>query len=689
MSLQLAVPVAAAAGLVLGAAAAAAGCTLRGRRLGQNRSRSQSTAFASWLESVTRLLRDGADRPWGPGVLTDHVRTLYPDHALVDPSEATRRAAEAVHEIVGALEAAQVYRRVVETGADVVVRLDALGNVLYASAGLTRTLGWPVEALRGRRFVGWVHAADLDAFTGVARSTPTQTPQAEQWQRARVRSREGDWHVLEWAACAGEVAGAGGTGDVVLVGRDLTRRLAIEAELVRQATQDELTGLPNRKAILSMTSAATTETAVSRAVVMVDLDRFKQINESLGHATGDELLAQVGPRLQRSLRPHDVIARLGGDDFAVVLPDAGIPEARLVAERLAQALEAPFLVAELELHVEASFGIAVSGGAGSAEPDSLAEPGGLTEDLMRQAEIALHRAKDTGSVIAVYDPETDGGQTRSRLALSAQLRNGIADGELIVYYQPVVDVLDGVLESVEALVRWQHPERGLVPPGEFLPLAEQSGLIVPMSKVVLRAAIAQAAQWAQGGRSLQVAVNMSPRWLQHGDVPDIVATTLEEFGVDPSRLRLEITESVVLVDPVGTLRTLNRLRDMGIGLALDDFGTGYSSMTHLRELPVDQLKVDKAFVQAMVTSPQDAVIVRAAVELAHNLGMDVIAEGIEDADTLAEVVASGCARAQGFYFARPMPASDLTAWADERFPLSGASVPAQGGPVEVLRTMLS
>ena len=661
-----------AAGLIVGAAVVALMLRSRDRRVARLRSRDDLSAVAGWLEDVTGVLRDTGDRPWSAGVLAQEVRDLYRRHEVPDQADTTAlRAVVAVNEIVDALEAAQVYRRVVEAGGDVVVRLDDLGRVVYASSGLTRALGWPVEALLGRPVAGIVHAGDIDTFAAVTAGSASR--------RVRVRASSGAWHVVEWTAAVpddGDPTAGGPRRDVVLVGHDVTSSLAVEERLLNQALRDELTGLPNRKAILALADQTLPGATEDRplSVIMVDLDRFKEINDSLGHATGDELLAQVGPRLRESLRPSDIIARLGGDDFAVLLPEADVEQARRVCERLAEALEAPFFVADLELHVEASFGIAVSHGGPGLERSVEA-----TEDLMREADIAMYRAKDNGIGIAVFDPHLDSGQTRSRLALSSQLRRGIGEGQLVVHYQPVVDVLDGVLESVEALVRWQHPHRGLVPPGEFLPIAEQSGLIIPMSKVVLDSAVAQVARWAREGLALQVAVNMSPRWLQHADVPDIVARTLEEHGVAPSQLRLEITESVVLVDPEGALATLNRLRDMGIGLSLDDFGTGYSSMTHLRHLPVDQLKVDKAFVQAMTTSPQDAVIVRAAVELGHNLGLDVIAEGIEDADTLAEVVASGCSRAQGYYFARPMPASELTTWAKERFPAQRMSAGASPG----------
>jgi diguanylate cyclase (GGDEF)-like protein len=492
------------------------------------------------------------------------------------------------------------------------------------------------------------------------------------------------------AAAAAAVGGfshgpvAAGTGGVVgmiagVAGNVLAHRLTSAAApgsaqretagpLPRETARDLLTGLPNRSALLQLAGRAVLVARPSRplSVLIIDLDRFKDVNDSLGHAIGDQLLAQVGPRLRAALLPDDTIARLGGDEFAVLLPTAGQDGARGVAERLAEALDEPFGVDGLDLYVEASIGIAVSHRDGRSETESI-------EGLLREADIAMYRAKREGTGIETFEPDHDDArQSRSRLELSTELRRAIAEEQLVLHYQPLVDVVEGQLAGVEALVRWQHPQRGMISPGEFLPLAEATGLIIPLSKLVLAAAVRQAAEWDRAGHPVQVAVNLSPRWLQHTDVPRMVAALLVEHELPPQLLRLEITESVVLVHPEHALGMLTQLRDMGIGLSLDDFGTGYSSMTHLRALPVDELKVDRAFVDSMTTSPRDAVIVRAAVELGHNLGLEVVAEGIENAETLAEVVAAGCSLAQGYYFSPALPPEKLIAWATERFPGFGA-----------------
>jgi diguanylate cyclase (GGDEF)-like protein/PAS domain S-box-containing protein len=616
------------------------------------------------LEAVADVVRagtSGAGSGWAPG----RLRSL----ALpVTAGDEVGRTTAAVNALIEALETEHAFRAIVDATGDLVVVLNEATRISFASESVTTCLGWTGAELVGRPLASFVHASDLVSFLRLmdgAWSGP-QPPSAPERPRIRVRARDDEWRVVEWALTGREDADL---GDIVLIGRDVTERLRMESELLHQATHDLLTGLPNRKALLALAAVAVHEATPERpaAVLMIDLDRFKEVNDSLGHAVGDRLLAQVGPRLRAILRPGDVLARLGGDEFAVLLPGAGQQVARRVADRLAGQLDPPFVVDDMDLHVDASIGIAVSHADGRSDADEPVRP--TVEGLLREADVAMYRAKESGQGIALFDPERDGGQSRSRLELSAELRRAIADGQLVLHYQPVVDVLEGRLAGVEALVRWQHPQRGLLYPGDFLDLAEQTGLVVPLSRVVLETAIAQAAAWARRGRPLAVAVNLSPRWLQLADVPDVVTQLLAEHRVPPELLRLEITESVVLTATGETLPMLHRLREMGVGLSLDDFGTGYSSMTHLRRLPVDEMKVDRQFVHAMTSNTQDAVIVRAAVELGRNLGMRVVAEGIEDADTLAEVVASGCALAQGYYFSRALPAEELFSFAEKRFPL--------------------
>ena len=645
------------------------------------------TALADWVESICQSVHQGR-REWPVGAIRvmslERLRRgeATVSDGILDPERV--RLAAGITQLVDALEVEHAFRSVVDASGDVVVVVDDAGTVTFAARSLTRVLSWPVSAVHGRPLAALVHGDDIPLLRqligngpGYARRrsdtdgapSPLQPPVGDRAPRLRVCGADGSWRVLEWVAARAE---GGELGALVLSGRDVTDRVEFEQALQHQASHDALTGLPNRTAFNDLTAAAVREATAElpACVVMIDLDRFKEVNDSLGHLVGDQLLGQVGPRLRAMLRPHDTVARLGGDEFAVLLPSTTQQEGMAIAERLSDNLDDVFVVADMELHVGASFGLAVSHRGERSEPASV-------ELLMREADIAMYRAKSGGTGIAAFDAERDGGRSRERLEMTSELRRALGENQIVVHYQPVVDVVEGELVGVEALVRWQHPERGLLPPGAFLDIAESSGLIVPMSKVVLATAVAQIAAWSAQGARVQVAVNLAPRWLQHSDVADTVALELARHGVPASLLRLEITENMVLDSSGVTLPALERLRDMGIGLSLDDFGTGYSSMTHLRNLPVDELKVDRGFVNAMTTSPQDAVIVRAAVELGHNLGMNVVAEGIEDAETLAEVVASGCGRAQGYYFSKPLPADELEVWADEKFPTWRAVKPVR------------
>jgi diguanylate cyclase len=430
------------------------------------------------------------------------------------------------------------------------------------------------------------------------------------------------------------------------------------ADNAHQALHDALTGLPNRTLLRDRTDQAIRQAdreLIPAALLLLDLERFKEVNDTLGHHYGDQLLVQVGQRLQAALREVDTVARLGGDEFAVLLPRIETAEGAVaVARKLQAALAQPFLLEGLTLDVEASIGLAIYPEHGS-DPD----------ELLQHADIAMYVAKDTHAGFVLFDPAQDQHSPR-RLALLGELRRAIEGRQLILHYQPKVDAHTGQMLGVEALVRWQHPTHGLIPPNDFIPLAERTGLIGPLTHYVLDAALRQCRDWRQAGHELAVAVNVSARRLLDLEFPDEVAGLLARWEVPARLLVVEITESTIMADPTRALEILGRLNAMGVQLSIDDFGTGYSSMAYLKSLPVHELKVDRSFVTHMTSDNRDAVIVRSTLDLGRNLGLRVVAEGVEDQTTLQELDVLGCDAIQGYYVSRPVPPDDLISWLERQ-----------------------
>jgi diguanylate cyclase (GGDEF)-like protein len=425
----------------------------------------------------------------------------------------------------------------------------------------------------------------------------------------------------------------------------------------QMATTDALTGLPNRALLrdrVNVAVAASRRSGAHVSLMLLDLDRFKEINDTLGHRCGDQLLQQVGPRLRAHLRDSDTIARLGGDEFVVLIPDLpSTAQAVLTAEKLTAALTEPFVIDGVTVDVGASIGVAVT-----------PEHGDDFDELMQHADVAMYVAKEGGLGVVVYSGELDR-HSPSRLSLLGEMRRAIEDPEqLIVYYQPKADLTTGRVTGVEALVRWKHPQLGMLPPMEFIPLAERTGLIRPLTFAVLREALRQNREWLEQGLVLPVAVNVSARCLLDPTFPDRVANMLAESGVPASQLELELTESTIMTDPDRALQILRALAAQGLQLAIDDFGTGYSSMAYLKDLPVTQLKIDRTFVTGMAEDSQDDAIVRSSLELARNLNLTVVAEGVETPEVWDRLNSLGCATAQGYFLSKPMPAGDLPAWLD-------------------------
>ncbi|HEY8719053.1 putative bifunctional diguanylate cyclase/phosphodiesterase [Pengzhenrongella sp.] len=453
------------------------------------------------------------------------------------------------------------------------------------------------------------------------------------------------------------------------------RQLNVErARTLHDSRHDTLTGLPNRTLLAErLTHELRSDAPVGSrtGLLLIDLDRFKEINDTFGHHYGDELLTQVGTRLAAEVCDGDLVARLGGDEFAVLLTDVGsVHEASRIAGTLRTALETTFHVEGVDLDVEASVGVVLSG-----------EHGDDATTLLQRADIAMYVAKAQNLGVFAYDPAIDE-HSPAKVALLGDLRRALDHGDLVLHYQPKVDIITGGLVGAEALVRWKHPERGLVFPDEFIPLAEHTGLIGPLTAQVLAAALSQIRTWSDAGTPLTVSVNLSARNLLDEALPGLVASLLDAHGVAPGLLELEVTETAIMTEPVRALRLLDQLTRLGIRISIDDFGAGYTSLGQLKTMPVSELKIDRSFVMTMTEDPSNALIVRSIVDLGHNLGLTLVAEGVETAGALDALAAFGCDVAQGYLFSRPLPVAAFDAWrADRRPPATAGRLPVQRAAV--------
>jgi diguanylate cyclase len=445
------------------------------------------------------------------------------------------------------------------------------------------------------------------------------------------------------------------------------RELAQLAVTRRQALTDDLTGLANRRALLRRVEELYAE-GTPVALALLDVDKFKEVNDALGHAAGDDLLRMVARRLEPALRSGDLLGRLGGDEFAVVAPlEPHLPagEAALgLGARLHDRLADPFPVEAMFVHASASIGVTTTADDDAARPSH----------LLRRADVAMYDAKRSGTGVALYDDDRHA-DSSGHLALVEELRRAIADGQLVLHHQPQVDIATGRVSGVEALVRWAHPVRGLLPPADFLPLAEVHGLMGALSGAVLEQSVAQVADWQRRGLDLRISVNLSASNLLDTSLPARVAALLDAHGVRPSALVLEVTESVLLSDPDRSLAVVGALARLGVTVSIDDFGTGYSSLTYLRELPVAELKLDRSFTADLLTNARTEAIVASTIDLAHRLGLHVVAEGVEDEPTLRHLQSLDCDVSQGYLHSRPLPADALTAW----LATHGAAVPVGSG----------
>jgi diguanylate cyclase (GGDEF)-like protein len=420
-------------------------------------------------------------------------------------------------------------------------------------------------------------------------------------------------------------------------------------EIEHRAFYDQLTGLPNRNLFrdrVEQSILTSRRQQASSTVMFLDVDHFKEINDTLGHEAGDTLLEVVAERLRAQMRASDTLARLGGDEFAI-LCDGSATQASLLAERLHNALHGTVTVRDFPLEITMSIGVA-----------TFPEHGEDADTVLRHADVAMYQAKQTRAGTALYDPEQDLND-EARLTLAGELRRAIQNEELVLHFQPKARLASGRIVGVEALVRWQHPERGFIPPNEFVPIAERTGLIKQLTRYVLASALRQCSEWHALGLDLDIAVNLTIPDLLDLELPNLIESLLEETGVRPEQLELEITETTILADPFRVTQVLTRLNEMGLRLAIDDFGTGYSSLAYLRRLPVHTIKIDRSFVMDMCENASDATIVRSTIDLGRNLGLEVVAEGVETQEAWDALDSLGCTLAQGYLISRPLPPGEL------------------------------
>jgi diguanylate cyclase (GGDEF)-like protein/PAS domain S-box-containing protein len=525
------------------------------------------------------------------------------------------------------------------------------GAIVSVNPALEDLLGRRASELEGVKADEFVHPDDREAV--VERAYRVMSGQMRTTLEHRYVRADGG---IVWVDVSLSVVPGieGGEGFIIATFQDLTRRKAAESALRRQAElnqhqalHDALTGLPNRTLFNDRIGQAlhrARRSDASVAVLMLDLDRFKEVNDSLGHAAGDALLVEIGRRLDGMLRASDTVARLGGDEFGVLLPDQTCTEdVAIAAERVRAAIQAPVIVQGLPLSVDASIGIAL-----------YPRDGRELETLLQHADSAMYHAKNGNTGIAFYESSRSDGDP-VRLTLVSELRRALDEHELTLHYQPKARLADGSVATVEALLRWNHPQRGLVAPGEFIPIVQQTGLIEPLSLYVVEHAVRQCRAWLDAGLRLAVSVNLAARNLTDGEFPAHVERLLAEHGVDGALLEIELTEAAMLADAVRSRQAIERLAALGARISIDDFGTGYFSLTQLRNLPVSEVKIDRSLLS-------DELIVRSTIELGRNLGIDVVAEGVETAEAWDRLAQLGCTFAQGFHLCPPLPAHELAAW---------------------------
>jgi diguanylate cyclase (GGDEF)-like protein/PAS domain S-box-containing protein len=604
-------------------------------------------AFAAAVAFWSGVAHDGlagTETTIGVGVVVLVVlRQLL---SVSDNARLTRSLAAAMHE---AQQREEHFRSLVQGSSDVLTICERDGTIRFISPAVYRVFGYHPDDLIGTHLAELVHPDDRDRVVGEV-ADAVLNPGHPILIQCRYRCADERWIHVE-ALLSNDLDHPHIAG-LVFNTRDVSERKELERQLTHQAFHDPLTGLANRALFRDRVRHALAlrrRTLQPLAVLFLDLDGFKAINDSLGHAHGDRLLGAVAGRLQACVRPGDTVARLGGDEFAVLLEELdGVHVAQQVAQRFIAELQSPFALDGHDVVVGASVGLA------------LAEVDDDADELLRNADLAMYRAKTLGkNRCEIFEPDMHAAAL-DRMAIENDLRHAVVRDELRLHYQPVVELATGRVVGVEALLRWQHPERGLVSPLDFISVAEESGIIVPVGRWVLTEALRQVARWRrETGLPLRLSVNISARQLQAPRLAEHVAKTLRSTGVSPNDLVLEITESMLVDDAERTIAKLHLLRELGVRLAIDDFGTGYSSLNYLRRLPVDVLKIDRSFVQGIGTEDELTSLTGAIVGIGRDLGLDTVAEGIEEPEQLAALRAMGCELGQGYLYARPLPPEQL------------------------------
>lgn len=590
-------------------------------------------------------------------------------------SQERARRMVAVHEAEkrSLQQSEQQLSSMIRNASDIITIIDAEGMRRYVSPVVERVLGHSAETLTGKLSFELVHPDDraevqrvLDQVRGQGASMHTE---------CRLRHAGGEWR--HFAVVLTDLPDEPGIQGVLATFRDVTDRVEFEQKLSYQAFHDTLTGLPNRALFMDRLEHSLARSARAGggvAVVFVDIDNFKVVNDSLGHEAGDKLLVMVADRLRACARSSDTVARLGGDEFTLILDD--IPDAREacgIAGRVQEVLRRPFAVDDRELFVTASLGVAV-GLNGSFDP----------KELLRDADTAMYCAKTSGkATLALFNTGMNE-RAVERLEFESGLRQALEEGQFVLYYQPIVDIVTGNILEVEALIRWQHPALGLIQPGRFISIAEETGLIVPIGCWVLEQACREARRWheQQPDFKVTVGVNLSCKQLQQSDLVETVSEIVRLTGMDPAFLKLEITESAMMLDMDATVEKLKALRVLGIRIAVDDFGTGYSSMSYLSSLPIDTLKIDRSFVQQVTTAVEGEAIVRAIISLAKTLELKVTCEGIETIEQQSRLQGLGCDLGQGFHYSLPLASDALSVLLAGRKSLSRKTLGFNSGSEE-------